>query len=132
MCAAFTPTVSDALTNLRVQSHAGGTNSLLAHQIHILNPIMIRHNPIQITRRMPSEIRDIQIHQLGLHMVEHRVEHRQLAGFTTSSASKVGGEGKDFGGISYFNEFGGVEGVDRGELVDSREDDDGDAVGAGG
>ena len=44
-------------------------------QVHILSPIMIRHNPIQITRRMATQVRNVQIDEIRVHPIVHRVHH---------------------------------------------------------
>lgn len=87
---------------------------------------MIRHNAIEETRSMWSQVRNVQIDQISSDMVIQRIHHihgihKLPIGLPLQHLSRV----------AVLDQMGGLEGVCRREFVHAREDDDGDAVGFG-
>ena len=81
---------------------------------------MIRHNPIQVTRRMPSIIHHIKIHISRIHPVKHRVPHHSQTALRKAH---------DFTWVPVLDELVNVKRVDRTKLVNSTQYDDRHAVG---
>jgi hypothetical protein len=95
-------------------------------QIQILIPILIPHHPIQITGRMAPQIRHIQIHALRPHKIPPRILQLHLPHQLRIPIRQ------DTTDITILKVGVWVIRVPRAELVGAGQDNDGDAVGAGG
>lgn len=87
---------------------------------------MIRNDPVEIARRMSTQIGNVEINEVGFDVIENGVDD-------IDAVHKLAVlERHDLSGVTELDQLVRVEGVDGGELVNTREDDDGDAVSARG